>query len=64
MEALRWFWFVIFCFFALTLLFTWSKILVITKKAKRVNAILLRIEEESGAVTGDEGEGSDGSETA
>lgn len=64
MEALRWFWFAIFCFFALTLLFTWSKILVITRKAKRVNALLLKIEGSENGVDSAEAEGGDGSETA
>ena len=44
MELIKLLWIVVFFLFSLTLLFVWSKIYIISKKAKAVTTLLGEIE--------------------
>jgi hypothetical protein len=44
MELIKIFWMVIFFMFSLTLLFVWSKLYIIAKKVKAIDALLTATE--------------------
>jgi len=43
MELIKLFWVVVFFLFSLTLLFVWSKLYIISKKARAIDALLAEI---------------------